>query len=138
MSVAIEAAAPTIVEDLPASASESQSLQSAQQEPLGDPENAPFSCNVCRRSYTRVDHLARHYRSRLSLHARFATIDLGYISVKDSNTLRRHPGATICLPDMWETLQPSVGRPHISVFVGDPMADHTLLQRLAETSYSGP
>ena len=24
----------------------------------------PFSCNVCKRSYTRVDHLARHYRSR--------------------------------------------------------------------------
>jgi uncharacterized Zn-finger protein len=24
----------------------------------------PFSCNVCRRSYTRLDHLARHFRSR--------------------------------------------------------------------------
>jgi hypothetical protein len=30
------------------------------------PEN-PFSCNVCKRTYTRVDHLARHYRSRRSL-----------------------------------------------------------------------
>lgn len=27
-------------------------------------EAAPFSCNVCQRSYTRIDHLARHYRSR--------------------------------------------------------------------------
>lgn len=24
----------------------------------------PFSCNVCGKSYTRIDHLARHYRSR--------------------------------------------------------------------------
>lgn len=30
---------------------------------------SPFSCNVCGRSYTRLDHLARHFRSRLtSLH----------------------------------------------------------------------
>lgn len=27
-------------------------------------ENAPFKCNICQRNYTRVDHLARHYRSR--------------------------------------------------------------------------
>lgn len=27
---------------------------------------APFACNVCKRNYTRVDHLARHYRSRKS------------------------------------------------------------------------
>lgn len=24
----------------------------------------PFVCNVCKRSYSRIDHLARHYRSR--------------------------------------------------------------------------
>lgn len=28
--------------------------------------NAPFACNVCKRSYSRVDHLARHHRSRKS------------------------------------------------------------------------
>lgn len=26
--------------------------------------NNPFLCNVCRKSYSRIDHLARHYRSR--------------------------------------------------------------------------
>lgn len=25
---------------------------------------SPFSCNVCKKSYTRIDHLARHHRSR--------------------------------------------------------------------------
>jgi hypothetical protein len=25
----------------------------------------PFTCTVCRRSYTRLDHLARHFRSRM-------------------------------------------------------------------------
>lgn len=29
-----------------------------------DLRNAPFACNVCKRSYSRVDHLARHHRSR--------------------------------------------------------------------------
>jgi uncharacterized Zn-finger protein len=28
--------------------------------------NAPFACNACGRSYSRLDHLARHYRSRES------------------------------------------------------------------------
>ena len=28
------------------------------------PPEHPFSCNICRKSYTRIDHLARHYRSR--------------------------------------------------------------------------
>lgn len=26
--------------------------------------NHPFVCNICKRSYSRVDHLARHHRSR--------------------------------------------------------------------------
>ena len=30
----------------------------------------PFQCNVCRRSYSRIDHLARHYRSRQSFSPR--------------------------------------------------------------------
>jgi hypothetical protein len=25
---------------------------------------SPFACNICKRNYSRVDHLARHYRSR--------------------------------------------------------------------------
>lgn len=29
-----------------------------------DLRSAPFACNVCKRSYSRVDHLARHHRSR--------------------------------------------------------------------------
>lgn len=33
--------------------------------------NAPFACNVCKRNYTRVDHLARHYRSRKSFFPTF-------------------------------------------------------------------
>ena len=31
--------------------------------PLELSTSNPFSCNICKRSYTRVDHLARHYRS---------------------------------------------------------------------------
>jgi uncharacterized Zn-finger protein len=27
------------------------------------PEPNPFSCNICKKTYSRVDHLARHYRS---------------------------------------------------------------------------
>ncbi|KAK7899769.1 hypothetical protein LTR67_003514 [Exophiala xenobiotica] len=29
----------------------------------GAVDSSPFCCNICKRSYTRVDHLARHYRS---------------------------------------------------------------------------
>lgn len=29
-----------------------------------DLRDTPFACNVCKRSYSRVDHLARHHRSR--------------------------------------------------------------------------
>lgn len=38
-------------------------MQSNVQEPPRG-EVAPFSCNICKRNYSRVDHLARHYRSR--------------------------------------------------------------------------
>lgn len=42
-------------------------------------ENAPFKCNICQRNYTRVDHLARHYRSRKAycsiVHGVMALID---------------------------------------------------------------
>lgn len=31
-----------------------------------DLRDTPFACNVCKRSYSRVDHLARHHRSRMS------------------------------------------------------------------------
>jgi uncharacterized Zn-finger protein len=30
------------------------------------PVPSPFKCNVCQRSYSRIDHLARHFRSRMS------------------------------------------------------------------------
>jgi hypothetical protein len=46
----------------------SQEPTSARQQNTGNrtdqPEN-PFSCNICKRSYSRIDHLARHHRSRL-------------------------------------------------------------------------
>jgi len=29
-----------------------------------DAKISPFACNVCGKNYSRVDHLARHYRSR--------------------------------------------------------------------------
>ena len=29
----------------------------------------PFVCNICKKSYTRVDHLARHHRSRKQMTA---------------------------------------------------------------------
>ncbi|KIW14284.1 hypothetical protein PV08_07066 [Exophiala spinifera] len=29
----------------------------------GTVSSSPFSCNVCKKSYTRIDHLARHFRS---------------------------------------------------------------------------
>lgn len=34
----------------------------------------PFVCNICKKSYSRIDHLARHYRSR-ELCRNWKTID---------------------------------------------------------------
>ena len=36
---------------------------------MEDSQAHPFSCNVCRRSYKRLDHLARHFRSRMTSQA---------------------------------------------------------------------
>jgi len=30
----------------------------------GQVSENPFVCNICKKSYSRIDHLARHYRSR--------------------------------------------------------------------------
>ncbi len=32
--------------------------------PKSAPNSGPFQCNICQRSYGRLDHLARHFRSR--------------------------------------------------------------------------
>ena len=34
------------------------------QDQEGDASANPFCCNICKRTYKRVDHLSRHYRSR--------------------------------------------------------------------------
>lgn len=51
----------------------------------------PFSCNVCKQSYSRVDHLARHYRSRayLSLSSSYHVVYL----LTYSKTLVRSPSS---------------------------------------------
>lgn len=41
-----------------------ESMQSPYTNTESENGKSPFACNVCNRSYRRVDHLARHYRSR--------------------------------------------------------------------------
>ncbi|KIW99953.1 uncharacterized protein Z518_10881 [Rhinocladiella mackenziei CBS 650.93] len=48
----------------------------------------PFSCNICKRSYMRVDHLARHYRSHT--HEKPFGCDICGKSFARSDLLKRH------------------------------------------------
>jgi Fungal Zn(2)-Cys(6) binuclear cluster domain len=67
----------------------------------GLPHN-PFSCNICRRSYTRIDHLARHYRSRKlpQLYPVMCTITL--------LTALRFPRTSVRLQRLWQDVCPGV------------------------------
>lgn len=47
------------------------------------PQSSPFSCNLCGRSYTRLDHLARHFRSRKQF------ISIPEWTLIDDQTLKR-------------------------------------------------
>jgi hypothetical protein len=36
--------------------------------PASAPASGPLKCNICQRTYSRIDHLARHFRSRMQAH----------------------------------------------------------------------
>jgi len=69
---------------------------------------SPFSCNVCGRSYSRVDHLARHYRSR-TLQAALESLEkIPNLTYHQAKLYHRHAGEAICLYYMQQGLCKSV------------------------------
>ena len=60
------ATTPSVVDRSQQQDFDNASLNDVQEGQDTDHRRAPFACNVCKRSYSRIDHLARHHRSRRS------------------------------------------------------------------------
>ncbi|KAK0101287.1 hypothetical protein ONS95_006464 [Cadophora gregata] len=76
--------------------------------PVPNAAPSPFKCNVCQRSYSRVDHLARHFRSHTA--ERSYRCDVCSKSFTRADLLKRHASAHTDNSRRRKSNQPRAGR----------------------------
>lgn len=94
---------------------------------LTDQSECPFVCNICKRSYSRIDHLARHHRSRsCSPSCASCHLDL---------TCDRYARKTLFLPSVQQGLWESVSTGRLTYDeVSDEVSRDLLKRHLAAHS----
>jgi hypothetical protein len=97
-------------------------IQNVIPEPIGS-ERGLFQCTTCSQTYSRVDHLARHVRTRMP-----AAIP-SHFMVALCNFSGRYAGEALSVRDLWQKVQQNVSR-------DTPMCSYLQsTQRLTSTAY---